>query len=79
MARLQVGQKSRLASKSSKSFCRFGCVVTIGTPQACLATHHFAQVLARRQRLGDARVRPPVAGVPAGKLRPPQDDCGFGH
>jgi hypothetical protein len=38
MARLQVGQKSRLASKSSKSFCRSGGFITIGTPQACLAS-----------------------------------------
>src|SRR5271157_264446 len=39
MARLQVGQKSSLASKSSKSFCRSGGVIRIGTLQACLASH----------------------------------------
>ena len=38
MARLQVGQKSRLASKSSKSLCCSGGVIGIGTPQACLAS-----------------------------------------
>jgi hypothetical protein len=36
MARLQVGQKSRLASKSSKSFCCSDGIIRIGTPKLVL-------------------------------------------
>ena len=38
MARLQVEQKSWLASKSSKSFCSFGGIIRIGRPQPCRAS-----------------------------------------
>ena len=38
MARLQVEQKSWLASKSSKSFCSSGGIIRIGSPQRCRAS-----------------------------------------
>jgi hypothetical protein len=38
MARLQVEQKSWLASKSSKSFCFSGGIIRIASPQPCRAS-----------------------------------------
>jgi hypothetical protein len=51
MARLQVEQKSWLASKSSKSLCSSGGIIRIGSPQLCRAsrTKHFAEFLAQQQ------------------------------
>ena len=39
MARLQVGQKSWLASKSSKFFCWSDGIIRIKSPQPCLKSH----------------------------------------
>ena len=51
MARLQVEQKSWLASKSSKSFCSSGGIIRNGEPStfSCVSHHYFAEILAQQQ------------------------------
>ena len=51
MARLQVEQKSSLASKSSKSFFSSGGIIKNQEPSilSCVSHHYFAEVLAQQQ------------------------------